>query len=194
MSKFDPYEDIEPEHEETAEEEEEENPYAVPRVQSTRRKPVGSFAQSARGQEIGQARTILFVLGTLFVVGYGIMSAIAPMVTNTEIERAEKAGEIAPEQVEQSRIGLTAINYAIFGSSMALGVLFIIFGFIVKKFPAPITIASLALYILWILAAAIVNPFNLVSGLIVKIVVIVGLAKAIKAAFAYEQDKREGYA
>ena len=81
MSKFDPYEDLD---EGAAEE---VNPYQAPQVQSPQRKPLGNLAQSARGNELNQARGILIVIGVLTIAVNGWLLYNLP----NEIEEAVRS-------------------------------------------------------------------------------------------------------
>lgn len=64
-----------------------------------------------------------------------------------------------------------------------------IFGIIIKRFPVPVTITSLVLYIGAIAVSGLYDPATLAQGVIIKIIVIIALAKAIQTAIAYEKDR-----
>ena len=76
------------------------------------------------------------------------------------------------------------------GALIGLGVLYIVMGMFVKQYPVPLTIAALVLYIGSAAVFAILDPATLASGIIVKILIIVGLAKAVQAALAYERERK----
>ena len=103
-------------------------------------------------------------------------------------------GPKAQINADQARDLIHTAGLVIYGGALALGVAFVVFGIIVKLFPVPITILSLVLYILSALVFAALNPMSLLAGLLMKVIIIVALSKAIKAAFEYEREKREGYA
>jgi len=63
-----------------------------------------------------------------------------------------------------------------------------VFGLIIKSYPVPITITSLVLYVAANAAIGLLNPASIASGLILKIFIVLGLFKAIKAARAYVSD------
>ena len=102
-----------------------------------------------------------------------------------EIQMAIKQNQIAPEDVEAFRQEATISGYLIYGLPVLLGCVFVIFGSIIKQFPVPITITSLALYVLATVAFGLLAPETLVQGFIVKIIFIFALIRAIKAARAY---------
>ncbi len=78
------------------------------------------------------------------------------------------------------------------GGFAAVGVAFVILGLFLKRFPVPIAIGSLILYLGW----TAVNVYfahdaeSLTRGVIFRIITIVALIKAIQAAIAYEHDRR----
>jgi len=77
-------------------------------------------------------------------------------------------------------------GYLVYGLPAFLGVLFVVFGLIIHRFPVFITVTSLVLYILATAAFALLVPASLAAGLIIKIIIIVALFRAIGAARAYQ--------
>ena len=75
------------------------------------------------------------------------------------------------------------------GGAVALGVLFIVFGLIVDKYPVPITITGLVLYVGAAAVFGLISPETLVQGIVIKIIIIAALAKSIQSALAYEREK-----
>lgn len=145
-------------------------------------KPLGSLAQSARGNELKQAQRILIVIGALTLAVNGFSLYNLP----NEIRQAIQQNQIPPANVEPFRQAVTIIGYLIYGSAALLGVLFVVFGLIIKRYPVAITITSLVLYILATVVFGILAPGTLAAGLIMKIIIIVFLFRAIKAARAYQ--------
>ncbi len=163
------------------------NPYTPPETKPEGLKPLGSLAQSARGKQINQARGILIFIGLLTMAINGFLLYNLPK----EVTQAIQQNNVDPAQVESFRQQVTFFGYMLYGGPMVLGALFLLFAVIIKKFPVPITIASLALYLLAALIFAIINPMSLAQGFIMKIIIVVGLAKAVKAAIAYETETSE---
>jgi hypothetical protein len=152
---------------------------------------LGSLAQSARGKQLNQARWLLIVIGllTLGINGFILVKELG------EVRDAVAAGRIPRGAVNT----VYTLVYVIDGGAAALGLLFVIFGLIIKMFPVPITIISLILYILAAVGFAMLNfaflerdKFfeTLWQGIIVKVIIIVAFIKAIQAAIAYERDKQ----
>lgn len=169
------------------------NPYAPPTAAAdSGPKPLGSLAQSARGKEINQARWILIAIGFLTMAGNGFFLYNTPNEVRQVL--AQQGNQLNPAQVEGVRQSLTAFCYLIYGGLSLLGFLFIVFGLIVKAYPLPITIASLVLYILANALLGYLNPMAILQGAVLKVFVVVGLFKAIKAARAYESDTKQAVA
>jgi hypothetical protein len=161
------------------------NPYEPPVAPNV--KPLGSLAQSARGNELKQAQGILIVIGVLTIAVNAFFLYNLPK----EIQQATQQNQVAPADVEQFRQQVTILGYLIYGLPLLLGALFVVFGLIVKQYPLPITITSLVLYVLSIVVFGVLNPTTLAQGLIVKIFFILGLCRAIRAAGAYQAHRRE---
>jgi hypothetical protein len=109
------------------------------------------------------------------------------------VERNAGPGQVLTNRQEIERT-LYMINSAIFMGSMVLGVVFVVLGCLVLRFPLVTTITSLTLFILVQIAFIAIDPHNLYRGIIVKVIVLVVLIKAIQAAGAYEREKRDDLA
>jgi hypothetical protein len=165
------------------------DPYAPPTASNV--KPLGSLAQSARGKEISQAKGILIVIGILTMAANGFLL----FNLDNEIQQAIQKGQVDPAQLEAFKLGATMMGYLIYGGTALLGLLFFIFGLMVRKYPVPITITSLVLYILSTLLFALLNPMSIASVFFfVKIIIVVALFRAIKAAYAFEGEKKAALA
>jgi hypothetical protein len=161
------------------------NPYKSPETEAL--KPLGSLSQAARGKEIKQAQIILMVIGLLTIAVNGFFLFSLPY----EIKQAIQQNQIPPEQVEQVRQAMTISGYLIYGSPALLGIVFLVFGIIIKRFPVPITVTSLVLYLLATAAFALLDPMSLAQGFIMKIIIIFALFRAIKAARAFQAHSRK---
>jgi hypothetical protein len=157
-----------------------DDPYTPPVAETP--KPLGSLAQAARGNELKRAQRILIAVGVLTLAVNGFRLFNLP----NEIQQTIQQNQVAPADVEEMRRAMTIEGYLVYGLPVLLGVLFVVFGLIIKQFPVPIVITSLVLYILAIAAFGLLDPTTLIQGLIVKIVVILALLRAIKAARAYQ--------
>jgi predicted RND superfamily exporter protein len=160
---------------------------------------LGSLAQSVRTKQLKTARVILFAVGllTIAVNGYfftTIEDAVDELIQK-ELAAAGMAGMVVDQQaLAEVRDGLIRTNKLVTGGAIAVGVLYILFGVFIYRLPVPITITSLVLYIGTIAFFGYWNPMTLWQGWLVKILIIVGLFKAIQAAIAHENEKKQGFA
>lgn len=155
------------------------------------RKPLGKLTQSARGAELGKARRILLVVGVLTVLaniaGYLLAESLAD--TAIKVELAKQPGAMVDPAFREAVITATKVASVLVG---LLGGLFVVFGLIVQKFPVPITVASLVLYIGQVAVLAVLAPASLLNaGIFVKVIIVVALVKAVQAAIAMQRDERE---
>jgi hypothetical protein len=143
---------------------------------------LGSLAQASRGQQLNSARTTLIVIGVLTLVVNVIFMALIPGQIRSELA---KNGQVLPEE---AMAVATGIAMAIQGIFVLLGVLFIVLGTLVKRFPVPCTLTALVLYILAALVTAAIDPTTLLQGIIIKVIIVVALFKAVQTAFAYQKE------
>ena len=148
---------------------------------------LGKLAQSARGGELKKAAIILFVIAGLSMLqGFMEYSTVEAQVD--AVIAKELQGN--PGAVVDPAVRLQIINIAkmVASAFFVLGGIYIVLGLMIRKFPVPISILSLTLYLGVMAILALLNPLTLVQGWIIKIIAIVGLSKAIQAAFAYKRE------
>lgn len=152
---------------------------------------LGSLAQSAREKKLKQVRGLLIVVGVL-TIGVNVFHLIS---FHAEVDKAR--GQFDPQKLES----LVRMVDLASGIAIALGVLFVIFGLVIYRYPVAITVTSLVLYVgaqvifmAWGLAiakeAGIKPETVLMEGMIFKIIIIVALASAIKTAVAYQKEQQ----
>jgi hypothetical protein len=94
------------------------------------------------------------------------------------------------KEIEDAQVRVNTLVNAGFG---ICGVIMVVCGILINKFPIPATVLSLVVYIG---ITAIMVAFSdspgaaLGSGMIIRVIVIVALAKAIQSAIAYEKERR----
>lgn len=144
---------------------------------------LGSLAQSARMTNLNAAMGILIFIGVLLIAFHTYELVTARDQLNAELR---KQGLVVLDQQQFEQVLM--IVRVIVGGAVALGVIFVILGLLVKKFPVPVTIAGLVLFLLYQLVIIVLDPANLARGIIIKIFIIAGLIKAIGAALAYQSE------
>lgn len=160
---------------------------AAPPLSAGASKPLGSLAQAARGNEIKQAQRILIVIGLLTLGVNGFMLYNLPQ----EVQQVLAKNQIPGANPAEIRATLTMMGYLIYGGAAALGLLFVIFGVVIHRFPVAITVTSLVLYLLATAIFALLSPATLAAGIIVKLVIIYALFRAILAARAYSSHTQK---
>jgi len=155
---------------------------------------LGSLAQAARGKQLNQARGILLFVGILTIIVNGIFLFLLPSQIKQGIDKETADARAKGMVVDQAKLeGIEnqalVTGYAIQGIAIALGVVFVILGLIIKMFPVPVTVIGLVLYVLANIGFGILDPTTLARGAIFKIIIVVALAKAIQSAIAYERER-----
>lgn len=138
---------------------------------------LGSLAQSSRGSDLKSTRWMLFIIGglTLAVNGFQLSNA-----------SNEVAGLNLPQQEFDRVLGLVRLIY---GAGAAIGIVFILCGIFLEKFPVPLTILSLVLYVGAAAGFAFLDPASLMQGAIIKVIIVVSLAKSVQTALAYQRER-----
>lgn len=143
---------------------------------------LGSLAQSTRNYDLGKTRNILLIIGCLTIAINGFMFANA-------VNEVQGVG-IAPE--DQARVVI--IVRMIYGAAIAVGTVFVVSALLIRKYPVPLTILSLVLYVGATAGFAYLDPATLLSGIIFKVIIIVLLGKSVQTALAYQRDRNAGLA
>jgi hypothetical protein len=145
---------------------------------------LGSLAQAARRKQLNQARWLLIIVGALILGVNAFVAATARSQLEAEVRKAGL--QILPGPEFDAAVRLVVVLSVVL---CVLGVVFILFGIIVKMYPVPITIISLVLYVGAALVLAVFDPESILRGLIIKILIVVALASSIRAAIAYEKER-----
>jgi hypothetical protein len=175
---------------------EEQNPYSPPLgrlAQST--SSLGSLTQSARGKQLKTAQWLLIVVGILTVAlngaEYATIEKEVDKAIQNEINKPHAPGwQVDQDAVKEIRARAIRIGQLIAGSAVAVGVVFVILGALVKQFPVPCTIFGLVIYIGATAIYGYLAPETLAQGLVWKIITIVVLIKSVQTAIAYQQNEK----
>lgn len=153
---------------------------------------MGSLAQSARLKELNSARWALIIVGVL-VIGVNIfemvnLRSLVREAFQKEIRNLGPGAIVDQAQLRRLEDSAVRIGTIIGAGAIVLGVVFLILGLLVRRFPVPITITGLVLFLIYQGALIVLDINNLYRGIILKVIVLVVLVKAIQAAFAYQKD------
>jgi hypothetical protein len=154
---------------------------------------LGNLGHAARHNKLKRARSILIWLGALMVLVNGALLLTAEQQVHQQINK--EVAELTKQglTIDQSKLAVleaAAVRTAqlFIGGVALVGALFIVFGINIYRFPVPITILSLVLYLGVVAINGVADPNTIWQGIIVKIIVIAGLVSAVRAALAYEQE------
>lgn len=160
---------------------------------------LGNLAQAARAKQLKTARTILYIVGVLTViVNVGFVIFAEPIV-NSQIDRElrdlrQQNLEIDEAAVNEYRQQAIQSTRLVNGIAVLIGIVFIVCGAVVYTYPVPATITSLVLYIGAAAVYAVIDPTTLPRGWIIKLLIVIGLFKAVQAALAYEAERKQSAA
>lgn len=156
---------------------------------------LGSLAQSSRLKQLKSARVILFVVGVLTLLANGAIAMFAESLVESQFEKEliqvrQQGMEVDPVVLaELKEEGIRSVQLAGWIGA-ALGFVFILMGFFLYSNPVVITISALALYIGSAAVYGAIDPSTLKGGWWIKILIVVGLFKAVQAALAYEKERK----
>ncbi len=155
---------------------------------------LGDLAQKAREKPLRHARGWLFFIGIMTMLFNLFLLVNLPNEVRKELEnQRQKLAAVGmaltnPQQVETA---MYAFGYAIYGGAFLLGVVFVVLACLMLRFPLVASVTSMTLFVLVQIGFGLLEPANIYSGFLVKIIVFFVLLNAIKAAVAYEKNKRE---
>jgi hypothetical protein len=160
---------------------------------------LGSLAQSARTKQLKSARGILFAVGILTVVANAALVIFAEPIVNSQIESElkelrAKQMDVNPAELAKIRTQMVRSLQLVDGIGVVIGLVFITCGVLVYKFPVATTVTSLVLYLGAAAVYGVLDPNTLKTGWWLKILVVVGLFKAVQAALAYESERKSAQA
>jgi len=155
---------------------------------------LGSLAQSARTNQLRSARTAMYFIGGLTILANLFVTfAAASMVESqlaAEVDQLQKQGlELDMGQLDEIKAGAIRSTQLVAVGFMGVGIIFCILGGYIYKYPVPCTVLALVLYLAGAAISAMIDPATVASGLVIKIIIIVVLAKAIQSALAYRRQE-----
>jgi hypothetical protein len=142
-----------------------------------------SLAQQVRSRKLGYPRAILYIFGSLMA-----LVGIAVILRAIHIERTRNLDEYRESAVRAVKLGGTLVA--------SVGAVYIVFAIFIKKFPVPITIMALVIYLTGTALGLLVSgdPEEALTGNVVvwliRLVIITVLAKSVHWAISYERERR----
>lgn len=166
---------------------------------------LGSLAQKARGQKLRQVRIIFFIIGVLTIVANLFdITQIRPNFQKAVQKEIQAKGGPGMVQVDRALLQKEEDNAFFLGCALDsvfifTGVIFLLLGALIYRFPVPATVIGLVLYVVTFgvgllivvtLGEAEAIGLFVSRGLIFRICFIIALIASIKSAVAYENERR----
>jgi hypothetical protein len=157
---------------------------------------LGSLSQSVRSERLKSARTILYIVGVLSVLANLFFLFLAKsqvdQVFDEEVATARQQGMIVDEaKVLELKQSATRSAQLINGGGVIAGIVFLILGANVYRYPVATTATGLVLYLGLNALFGYIDPMNLAHGWLIKIIIVVSLFKAVQSAVAYEKELKD---
>jgi len=147
---------------------------------------LGSLGQAARGNQLSSARGILMIVGLLTLAINGFIFVNVRKGVDDEINKLLQQGLL----VDQATVaGVVLENQIIYGVGVVLGIVFITLGGVVYKSPVLCVVSGLVLYVAANIGFGLLDPASIASGIIVKVLIVMGLVKSLQSALAYNSEK-----
>lgn len=153
---------------------------------------LGSLGQSARTKHLKAAKTTMIIVGIL-TLGANIFMAIS---AENFVQAAfdKELRNIPAGQIDQNKLAelkkdaVRSVQLTSFGFA-ALGVVFLVLGFLVYRAPVVTTATGLILYLAGWATSAAMDPTMIAKGIILKVIIIAALVRALKAAIEYQKEQ-----
>jgi hypothetical protein len=160
---------------------------------------LGSLGQQARLKNLRTARIIFIIVGLLTIAVNVFGLGMARELVNAEIDKEVAAirrqgNEVDPVELEKVRAALVRTVQVMSLALIAVGIVYLVFAGIVQKYPVPITISGLVIYVAAAAIFAVLDPSTIAQGIIVKVLIVIGLVKAVQSAIAYQREHDESLA
>jgi hypothetical protein len=135
------------------------------------------------------ARLGMFVVGAFTIMFSLIMIfSLRPEFLKKELEGPAFA-EFTPEQMVEIEETTRRVYFQMDLSGVVVGIGLCLLGLFVPVNPILMTMSGLVIYVAWQLGLAGFDWSNLLQGWVAKLLFLYLLASAIRAAFAYEQQR-----
>jgi hypothetical protein len=156
---------------------------------------LGSLAQAARTKQLKTARNILYIIGILAFVANGgaffFADTVAGWRIDSELEAIHARHQVAdPAAVKEARAQLVGQLQLAAGIGAIIGLVFVGCAVAVFTYPIAATVTSLIVYLGRLAAEGVMAPETIAQGWWLKILIVVGLFKAVQAALAYESERK----
>jgi hypothetical protein len=135
----------------------------------------------------------MLVIGVLTLLANGIFFAMAESSVQEELDKEiaklPPGSVVDPVKLQGIKSQAVRETRLVNGGGIVVGLLFIGCATMVMTQPVVATVVALGLYIAATAVFGLLNPASLGTGLFIKIIVIVGLVRAVQAAVAHQKEQ-----
>ncbi|WP_437192577.1 hypothetical protein [Planctomicrobium sp. SH527] len=156
---------------------------------------LGSLAQSARKTHLASARMTMFVVGILTIAANLMVLNFSKedidAALNEHIVSLQEQGiELNADEIAQLKREAVASFQWVTWAFVGTGVVFLILGVLIYRFPVPCTVLALILYLGGQAVTIADDPTMLTRGFVMKVIIVFALVKAIQTAIAYQKEMK----
>ncbi len=138
---------------------------------------LGNLADKMRENILKQSRIALALVGVLTVA----YAAYQLMKLNTELAQFD-------DYVLEAISSEIASAKLIIHLTIGIGAVFLGFAVMIYRYPLTCTLGGLVIFVLGIVAGAVIDPETLSHGLIMRFAIIAVLVKGVKTAIVYSKE------
>lgn len=164
---------------------------------------LGSLAQQSRRKALGRAKGILWLVGVLTVLvnGFQLLNvekefekAVGAELRREGVTLSEVRARPTEERAEFDEAYDKGLRLArvITVAGVVMGLCFIACALFVNRRPVAATVTGLVLFLGAWAATLALEPALALRGALIKVLIVIGLVSAVRAALAVERAEREG--
>jgi len=171
-------------------------PNSLPTYDELEPRPFKGIAQQHRLTELKTARGILLGVGIVSIAFNLFLFAYARSLTDGAFEKEmqilrAQGKDVDPAVVEELKESDVRARQVMAGLMASMGLVFCVLAFFVSKYPLFSTASGLLIYIGTQGLLAYMDLTTIFSGILIKILIFIALASAVKTAMAYERQSRQ---
>jgi flagellar basal body-associated protein FliL len=160
-------------------------------------RPVSTnMGMAVRLKQMNRLRIILIMVGVLLLATHvGPLLTVHSQAESAVEEEAREQG-VPLAQMEPAAKAKKIEQYVKIGTifylaMIGIGLLYVVFGLIVHKFPVPVAVLALVLFISLQAIFITLDPSNIYRGLIIKVLILVALVGGVSTAISYQNKLAE---
>jgi F0F1-type ATP synthase assembly protein I len=170
------------------------SPASAPAAAPARAK-LGNLAEEQHKKHLRGAKIAIFFVGILSTLVNGflvwlVMQSEAKMEADITQAKNNPAMVLDEAKITEAR-GQIATAKLLTSGFLGAGILILVLGFMVNKYPYEAPLAALVLYIACMLIGFAVEPEGIARGIIIKAIIIYALYRGVKSGAAVKKLREE---